>query len=94
MIRVDPSERVFPDALTTSVIGTWAIGNERVVEFADLEARTAQPRIEITRDKLLQREKWPGFGRVFQKESETRTVLGDYFRISRGQVTGSRQWLV
>jgi SAM-dependent methyltransferase len=88
LIRVNPSQRVFPDALTTSVIGVWAIGNEGGVEFTDLEARTVQPRIEIARDKLLQREKWPGFGRVFPKEPETRSVLGEYFRISRGQVTG------
>jgi adenine-specific DNA-methyltransferase len=88
LIRVDPSERVFPDALTTSVIGVWAIGNERDVEFADLEARIVQPRTKIARDELLQREKWPGFGRVFPKESQTRSVLGAYFRISRGQVTG------
>jgi hypothetical protein len=88
LIRVDPRERVFPDALTTSVIGVWAIGNEGVVELADLDARAVHPRIEIARDELLQREKWPGFGREFRKESETRSVLGDYFRISRGQVTG------
>ena len=88
LIRVDPGERVFPDALTTSVIGVWAVGNEGEIEFADLEARTVQRRTEIARDELLQRDKWPGFGRVFPKKSETHSVLGDYFRISRGQVTG------
>jgi SAM-dependent methyltransferase len=88
LIRVDPNERVFPDALTTSIVGGWTISNEGEIEFADLEARTVRPRTEIARGELIKREKWPGFGCVFSTESETRAVLGAYFRISRGQVTG------
>ena len=88
LIRVDPGVRVFPDALTTSIIGVWSVGSGRDIEFADLEARSVQVRAKIKRNKLLEYEKWPGFGRIFAKDPERRTVLGKYFRISRGQVTG------
>lgn len=94
LIRVDPMERVFPDALTTSVIGTWAIRKKGDVVFADLGTGTVESRFSIAREELFALEKWPGFGRLLPDQRGTRAVLGDYFRISRGQVTGCNQvWI-
>ncbi|CAN5496849.1 N-6 DNA methylase [soil metagenome] len=94
LLRVDPRERIFPDALTTSVIGTWAIGEKGQVGFADLAARTVQSHFQIGREELRALGKWPGFGYGVPSPSRTRSVLGAYFRISRGQVTGCNQvWI-
>jgi predicted RNA methylase len=94
LIRVDPKERIFHDALTTSVIGTWRIGGRRDITFSDLASRKVEPRFRVQRGELLASEKWPGYGRELRMAPQAGAFLGDYFRISRGQVTGcNRVWI-
>lgn len=94
LIRVDPNERIFPDALTTSVIATWVNAATGDVSVYDLAHRSLQPQFQVVREQLAGLPKWPGYGRGVPPRGETGPVLGDYFQISRGQVTGCNEiWI-
>jgi hypothetical protein len=94
LIRAHPGERIFRDALTTSVIVTWSIGAKDNVTVSDLAMRVVKPHFSVAREELLGRSKWPGYGRAFSAQLEGQSVLGDFFRISRGQVTGHNEiWI-
>lgn len=87
LIRIDPTERVFHDALTTSVIATWKAGTDQDVTICDVVRQAVCTRFKIGREKLREFSKWPGHGRSLPIPN-TQPELGDLFRISRGQVTG------
>lgn len=91
LIRVHPSERIFHDALTTSAVVTWSIGATGDVNVCDLALGAVQPRFRVEREQLVTLRKWPGFGQTVPPQTEGQCVLGDYFRISRGQVTGCNE---
>jgi hypothetical protein len=94
VIRVHPSERIFHDALTTSVIVTWSINGKDDVNFYDLALRAMHPQFSVNREELLALPKWPTYGHAVLPHREARPVLGDYFKISRGQVTGCNEvWI-
>lgn len=94
LIRGHPSERIFHDALTTSVIVTWSIGAKDDVNVCDLALRAVKRQFLVKREQLLALPKWPGYGHAVPAHLEVRPVLGDYFRISRGQVTGCNEvWI-
>jgi hypothetical protein len=94
LIRVHPSERIFHDALTTSVIVTWSIGAKGDVNVCDLALRAVQSQFLVKREQLRALPKWPGYGHAVPPHLEVQPVLGDYFRINRGQVTGCNEiWI-
>jgi SAM-dependent methyltransferase len=94
LIRVHPGERIFHDALTTSVIVTWSIGAKDEVNVCDLALRSVKPQFVIRREQLLALPKWPGYGHAVPPRLGVQPVLGDYFRVSRGQVTGCNEvWI-
>jgi len=95
LVRVHPTERIFPDALTTSVIATWLTGNDGDVSICDLMARSIEPHFQASREQLLSLTKWPGYGHSLPPAVQTGiSLLGDYFKVSRGQVTGCNQlWI-
>ncbi|MEO5958510.1 MAG: methyltransferase domain-containing protein [Opitutaceae bacterium] len=94
LIRVHPGERIFPDALTTSVIALWTIHTHAPVSVGDLSARTVQLQFQTTRQQLLALPKWPGHGHQLPPPAEIGPSLGEFFRISRGQVTGLNEiWI-
>lgn len=95
LVRVHPSERIFHDALTTSVIATWSNGNDGDVSVCDLMARSVEPRFQAGREQLLRLTKWPGHGYSLPPALQTGiSVLGDSFKVSRGQVTGCNElWI-
>jgi hypothetical protein len=57
--------------------------------------RSVERRFEVTREQLLALAKWPGHGHALPPAGQTgEPVLGDFFRISRGQVTGCNElWI-
>ena len=94
LVRVHPGEQIFPDALTTSVIARWCIGTNAPVNVCDLSLRAIQPQFQATRQQLLALPKWPGYGHPLPPPAAIGPVLGDYFRVSRGQVTGLNEiWI-
>ena len=94
LVRVHPGEQIFPDALTTSVIAGWSVGANGHVEIGDLALRAVQPQFQVTRQQLLSLPKWPGYGHPLPPPATIGPVLGDYFRVSRGQVTGLNEvWI-
>lgn len=88
LIRADPKEQIFADAQTTSVIGEWTQGTSPAVQFSDLLSQQVRPRFAAPRQQLLAADKWPGFARELPQQRRDTAVLGDFFKISRGQVTG------
>ncbi len=88
LIRANPAERIFRDALTTSAITCWQSGSDGAVQVSDLVSHELKPAFETTHAKLQGLSKWPGFGRPLPRPSTSSSVLGDVFRIARGQVTG------
>lgn len=94
LIRVNPTEQIFADALTTSVIVEWSIGLEGDVHISDLENRVGRLRFRVSKDRLRTVSKWPGYGRCFSAPLANGSTLGDYFQVSRGQVTGCNEvWI-
>ncbi len=94
LIRVDPRERIFHDALTTSIIAGWCVGANGSVRVSDLAQRAVRPQFRARRQQMLSLPKWPGYGHALPQPAENRAVLGDYFRVSRGQVTGLNEvWI-
>jgi hypothetical protein len=87
LIRANPTEQIFADALTTSVISEWTVGSNPIVEFSDMVGQRVERRFAADRLQLLALDKWPGFGRALPAGRQGAT-LGDFFKISRGQVTG------
>jgi adenine-specific DNA-methyltransferase len=87
IVRANPTEQIFVDALTTSVISEWIVGTNSPVRFCDLLGRQVQDRFLADRNQLLALEKWPTFGRELPAVREG-AVLGQFFKVSRGQVTG------
>jgi adenine-specific DNA-methyltransferase len=90
LIRANPTEQIFADALTTSVISEWTLGSNSPVQFSDLVGRRVEQRFQRDREQLLALHKWPGFGRQLPGANEG-AKLGDFFKISRGQVTGCNE---
>jgi hypothetical protein len=89
LVRVHPSDRIFDHTLTTSVIGSWSHGDAADVNICDLVGRLIEHRFEVSREELLALEKWPGHGHSLPPTPQTGiSVLGDFFKINRGQVTG------
>lgn len=94
LIRANPVEQIFPDALTTSVIVEWSIGSKGNVRISDLDDRVVRTRFQASKSQLTLHPKWPGYGRVLSAASANGSVLGDYFQINRGQVTGCNEvWI-
>ena len=95
LVRVHPSQRIFHDALTTSVVASWTLGSDRDVSVCDLTLRSVERRFEVPRVRLLALTKWPGHGHVLPPVAQPgHPLLGDFFRISRGQVTGCNElWI-
>ncbi|MEY2878546.1 MAG: hypothetical protein RLZZ15_926 [Verrucomicrobiota bacterium] len=94
LVRVDPAEQLFSDALTTSVIATWGRAATDRVEISDLVERTPQTQFHTPREELRALAKWPGYGQPLPPPAAAGPVLGDFFRVSRGQVTGLNEiWI-
>ncbi|MGH8019245.1 MAG: Eco57I restriction-modification methylase domain-containing protein [Opitutaceae bacterium] len=94
LVRVHPGEPIFRDALTSSVIAGWCIGSKDRVSVCDLTHRMAQPFFQSTRQQLITLPKWPGYGQPMPPPAQVGPVLGDYFQVSRGQVTGLNEiWI-
>lgn len=94
LIRTHPGEAIFHDALTTSVISGWTIGANDYVNVGDLTLRAVQAQFQATHPQLLSLAKWPGYGHPLPPPPEIGPILGDYFRVSRGQVTGLNEiWI-
>jgi adenine-specific DNA-methyltransferase len=95
LVRVHPNERIFHDALTTSVIATWLSGNDGNVSVCDLIARSIELRFRATRKQLLSLAKWPGYGHSLPPAVKSGlSLLGDSFQVNRGQVTGCNElWI-
>jgi hypothetical protein len=54
----------------------------------DLYNGAIKPQFETTRQQLITLPKWPGYGHPLPLPAGFGPALGDYFRVSRGQVTG------
>jgi Methyltransferase domain len=94
LTRIDPAAQVFPDALTTSVIASWEIGNQEAVLIEDMHEQQVAPAFSVSKTDLTHASKWPGFERCMPENTTTGLLLGDFFRISRGQVTGMNEvWI-
>lgn len=94
LVRAHPAERIFDDALTTSVITGWSEGSDDHVAVSDLMLRAVQPQFQAKRQQLLSLTKWPGHGLPMPSPSELGPMLGDFFQVSRGQVTGLNEaWI-
>lgn len=95
LVRVDPRERIFADTLTTSVIGSWSHGEDGGVSVCDLIGRLIEHRFEASREQLLTLTKWPGHGHALPPAVQAGiSILGDFFKVSRGQVTGCNElWI-
>ena len=88
LIRGNPEEQIFDDALTTSIISEWTVGSNPPLQFADLHGGRVEPRFVVDRQHLRQLDRWPAFGRELPPAAVAGGVLGDLFKVSRGQVTG------
>jgi hypothetical protein len=94
LLRADPGQQIFADALTTSIVTEWTAGAEGAVQVGDLQANVIAPQFETTREQLVALPKWPGYGHPLPQPAGLGPVLGDYFRVSRGQVTGCNEvWI-
>ncbi len=91
LTRIDPVMQVFQDALTTSVIASWETGHQGEVVVEDLVGQKASTSYRVSKDWLAAAPKWPGFGRALPLDQPTGLSLGDFFRITRGQVTGMNE---
>jgi hypothetical protein len=87
-------EKIFREALTTSVITTWLVGGKSTVSVGDLTSRVVTPQFETTQENLVALSKWPGHGHPLPPPANGGATLGDYFRVSRGQVIGLNEiWI-
>lgn len=94
LIRAHPGEPIFHDALTTSAIAGWTIGASGHVNIGDLTLRAVQAQFQATHRQLLSLPKWPGYSHPLPPPAQIGPVLGDYFKVSRGQVTGLNEvWI-
>ena len=88
IIRVNPTQKVFADALTTSIISGWSVGNSDSVTVKDLRDGIATTRFIAPHEELQSHRKWPGYGLQLPEITAAGSILGDYFQVNRGQVTG------
>ncbi len=94
LIRVHPGEQVFHDALTTSVVAEWTIGTHAPIAFNDLVNRGIQHQFDADYYQLVDLPKWPGYGQPLPGPPHLGPTIGDYFKVSRGQVTGCNEvWI-
>ncbi len=95
LIRIHPQERIFSDALTTSIIVGWSKGSDADVNVSDLVARSVESQFQASREHLRALAKWPGFGHSLPSAvANELSLLGDFFKVSRGQVTGCNElWI-
>ncbi len=96
-VHLFPAEQsLFTDALTTSAITTFQVGGDFTrmgFVAANSPGRTATR--WVPNAELLAARGWSAFAQAPQKvDREATARLGDYFKISRGQVTGlNRVWI-
>ena len=88
LLRAHPGQRIFDDALTTSVISSWTTGSTGGVRVGDFQLGSLEPSFAATHQQLLAMPKWPAYGQPLPPVAPTGPKLGDYFHVSRGQVTG------
>ena len=88
LLRAHPGQQIFEDALTTSVITGWTVGSNLPVHVTDFQLGNAKRQFQATHEQLLTLPKWPAYGHSMPPIAPTGPVLGDLFKISRGQVTG------
>ncbi len=94
LIRVHPGEQIFHDALTTSVVAEWTIGTHAPLAFSDLVNHGIQHQFDADYYQLVDLPKWPGYGMPLPGPADLGPKLGDYFKVSRGQVTGCNEvWI-
>ena len=95
LIRIHPRERIFPDALTTSIIANWSKASDGDVNVCDLIGRSVETQFQARREQLRTLTKWPGFGHSLPSMVKSKiSLLGDFFKVSRGQVTGCNElWI-
>jgi adenine-specific DNA-methyltransferase len=94
LTRVHPGEQVFHDALTTSVVTEWTVGTHAPIKFSDLVNRGIQHQFEADYCQLIDLPKWPGYGQPLPGPPNLGPKIGDYFKVSRGQVTGCNEvWI-
>ena len=62
LIRGHPSERIFHDALTTSVIVTWSIGAKDDVNVCDLALRAVKPQFLVSENNYSPFQNGPDMG--------------------------------
>lgn len=89
-------QRLFADALTTSVITTFRVGQIRHgMGFTETGEQTRRLTNWVPTAELLQARTWSGFARPMRREiTEGSTPLSDYFNVHRGQVTGANHiWI-
>ncbi|MCX6952800.1 MAG: methyltransferase domain-containing protein [Verrucomicrobia bacterium] len=88
LLRADPEQPIFDDALTTSVVTGWTTGSNGPVRIGDFQLGVTHPGFAATHEQLLALPKWPAYGNPLPPVAPAGPKLGDYFRVSRGQVTG------
>ena len=94
LTRVHPGEQVFHDALTTSVIAEWGVGTHAPIGFSDLVNHGIQHQFDADYDQVIALPKWPGYGQPLPDPPALGPKIGDYFKVSRGQVTGCNEvWI-
>lgn len=96
IVVVEPSERPFPDALSTGAVTEFEVGTrpefirfERVAPVAG-GLTTAEPRI-IRRERLEIERRWSHLSRSVRRGPEGYIELGELCRVHRGQVTGANK---
>lgn len=97
MVHLFPAtQALFADALTTSAITTFHVGTAQPgIGFTEVSGRPPNIVQWVPAAELERTRGWSAFARTRVTVSpEATATLGDYFQISRGQVTGlNRVWI-
>jgi hypothetical protein len=102
LLVFDPRSVPFDDAMTTAAITTFCIGDEpklaRFARVARVDSVGGTLELEchgrkIERTILATAKRWSPFLRN-SDEDVTGSTIGDWFRVSRGQVTGANKFFV
>lgn len=95
---VEPSAAPFPDAMTTSVIANFVVGDApRAVQMVRVPSvpPTEPPSLrEVNRERLRAETRWSHLTRPLRTQPEGFVELGELCRVHRGQVTGANKaWI-
>jgi hypothetical protein len=95
---LEPCVEAFSDAMTSAVVLSCVVGSRprmiAVRRHATIDGFSLEGGQGIASSKLRSLDRWSGLGRA-KPAGNGGARLGDYFRVSRGQVTGSNAlWVV